>query len=205
MLGSPLLAAGLFFKNGITRLGERVPRYGIKKPGCAARRSLDRRQVKSMEQVPSRLSLNLGFGISHRPGRGGRRPGRGDGPPPDDLLGIPADPDRPGGHPADPLPAGARVSLGAEGAGTPGFLEPALFLPGEECGGVLGRAPERGPGVLAVAGAGSVAGPVLRVVDGVDVGAQLCGGAAALPAGDSVSGCRPPWRVRRWWPSVRRG
>ena len=85
------------------------------------------------------------------------------------------------------------------------FWSPPFFYPAQKCGGVFGRAPERRPGVLAVSNAGGVAGPVVRLVDGVDVGAQLCGRAAALPARGSVSGCRPRWRARRWWPSVRRG
>ncbi len=123
------------------------------------------------------------LGISHRHGRGDWHLGRGDGPLPDDFFGVRADSDRPGGHPADPLSARTRVSLGARGSGPPRLLEPPLLLPGAECGGVLGRAAERRPVVLAVSHAGSVAGPVVRLVDGLDVGAQLCGGPAAVPQG----------------------
>jgi hypothetical protein len=57
------------------------------------------------------------FGFSLRPHRWGRRPRCGDGPKPDDLLGVRVNSDRPGRHPADPLPARARICLGAKSAG----------------------------------------------------------------------------------------
>ena len=126
-------------------------------------------------------SASIWLRVAYCPGRGLRRPGRGHGSSPNDRLGVAADPDRPGGYPVDPLPARARVSVGAPGAGTSRFLEPAVFLPGEECGGVLGRALECRPGVLAVAGTGRVDGRLLRDMDAVDVGTQLRGGAVALP------------------------
>src|SRR5215472_161784 len=70
--------------------------------------------------------------------------------------------------------------------GAPGFVEPALLLSDGQCGGLLGPPPGSGAGLLALACPGGPAGSRVRVLDGVDVGAQLCGGAAAIRAGTGL-------------------
>src|SRR4029079_16545096 len=80
-------------------------------------------------------------------------------------------------------PALSGVSLDPGSSRAPGVLESPFLLSGAERGRIHRRFPHGGPAVLDLSGRGDLARPVVRALDGDDVGAQLRGRRGALPQG----------------------